>query len=368
MSEVKGKAAASLQDGPAADRRTYFLIQALRAVAALIVVAHHAVIMLVERNHLSIHYWPVGSSGVDIFFVISGFVMTISSDPLRRARHPARVFMARRLERIVPLYWLMTTLKIAMVLAAPGLAINALGGWRHVADSYLFTPGLFAHGGRDPVVVVGWTLDYEMAFYVLFAIALAARASLLKVVAPVLIVAALLAPLVAMHPIPMLAVYCQPIVLEFLFGILLARAVQRWGAPPVWLSVVLLMAGFGVLFGVSWQTISVWRVIFWGLPAWAIVTGAVGLERKFGALMPRWILALGDASYSVYLVHTFVLPFIGVTLAHIGQGWPGVVPAVIAMSVCLSALAGWILYWLLESRIVEYFKGRRVTALPAVTV
>jgi exopolysaccharide production protein ExoZ len=340
----------------------------LRAVAALMVVAHHATIMLGVRNGLIVGNWLVGASGVDIFFIISGFVMTISSEPLLRVRHPARIFLARRLERIAPLYWLMTTLKIALVLAAPAMAINELGGWRHVVDSYLFVPGLFEHPAGDPVVVVGWTLNFEMAFYALFALALAARVSLLKVVTPVLIVVALLAPVLSVHRVPVLAFYCNPIVLEFLFGMLLARAVRLWGTPPVWISLVLVLAGFVVLVNTPMAIVSLWRWSIWGLPAVAIVTGTLGLERKFGRAAPRWLLAMGDASYSIYLAHTFVLPLIGAGLMRFGQQWPGVIPVSIALSVGLSMVAGWILYRLVELPIMRYFKGRRRTAIPAVAV
>jgi len=99
-----------LQDGPTASRPTYFLIQVLRAIAALMVVVFHTTTMLADRNALPVREWVNGASGVDIFFVISGFVMTVSSAPLRKSRHPARTFMARRIERIVPMYWLVTTL------------------------------------------------------------------------------------------------------------------------------------------------------------------------------------------------------------------------------------------------------------------
>jgi len=95
-----------LQDGPTASRPTYRLIQVLRAIAALMVVLHHAFLMLRDRNGLGYGNWINGGAGVDIFFVISGFVMTVSSAPLHSSRHPAWTFLAWRLERIVPMYWL----------------------------------------------------------------------------------------------------------------------------------------------------------------------------------------------------------------------------------------------------------------------
>src|ERR1700733_8255089 len=103
---------------------TYYGIQALRAIAALMVVLVHADQLWVDRVVHRTESWTNGASGVDIFFVISGFVMTVSLPGLRKFGHRVRVFFWRRLTRIVPLYWLATTLKVVLLLVAPGLAVH----------------------------------------------------------------------------------------------------------------------------------------------------------------------------------------------------------------------------------------------------
>jgi peptidoglycan/LPS O-acetylase OafA/YrhL len=347
-----------LQDGPTASRPTYRLVQVLRAVAALMVVMHHSTILIADRTHAGSN-WVNGGAGVDIFFVISGFVMTISSAPLVATKHPARTFLARRLERILPMYWLITTLKVLFVLAAPALAVNALGTPWHVISSYLMFPSY------EPVIIAGWTLNFEMAFYVLFAVALAWRVPVLRVAAPVLLVAVVLGvtpPGRDRHLIPF---YENSMVIEFLFGILLAKSlpmVRRIAWP-----VAVAMAAVGLAALLFWvaPNFSMWRGVLWGVPALAIVCGAVVLEGRMGRSAPRWLMELGDASYSIYLTHGLALPALGYLVMHITlrstlQYWA----MLFALIVCC-ALVGEATYRLVELPITRWFKGRRRTAVPA---
>ena len=354
-----------LQEGPTVSRPTYRLIQVLRGVAALMVVAHHATIMLSERDHLYVQTWIAGSSGVDIFFVISGFVMMISAAPLRRAAHPARTFLARRLERVVPLYWLVTTGKVVLLLLAPSLALNGLGNLHHIVTSYLFLPSLSAENRFEPVVVVGWTLNFEMAFYALFAAALALRWRPLWAMAPLL----LLVPLV---PIPLLLhlprtlwFYVATVLWEFLYGMALALVVDRVRRLPWIGGVLLVLVGLAALLTWNSPGLSFWRGIFWGLPALAVVTGAVVMEDRFGAKTPRWALETGDASYSIYLIHTFTLPAVGFWIAGWPRSWAAEVPVALFAAVLVSALTGEVVYRSVERPVMRWFKGRRRTAVPA---
>ena len=346
-------------------RPTYRLIQILRAVAAVMVVAHHATILLQERNHLQLPTWIAGSSGVDIFFVISGFVMTISSAPLRTARHPARTFLARRLERIAPLYWLVTTAKVLLVLAIPAVALNGLGTWQHVLSSYLFLPWLSGEGRFEPVVVVGWTLNFEMMFYLLFAACLAFRWRPVLVLSPLLLLIPW-TPLRWLFPLPLsFWFYVSTVLWEFVFGMLLGtfvRHVRRW---PWWTGLALLVAGLIPLTTWNAPGLSYWRGAVWGIPALAVAAGAVTLEARWGARSPRWASELGDASYSIYLIHTFTLPMIGFWLVRWPHRWPGEIPFALTACVVLSVVAGEALYRLLERPLTNWFKGRRRTAVPA---
>ena len=355
-----------LQAGPTASRPTYNLLQVLRAIAALMVVLHHETLVLWDRLGLQTvsHNWINGGSGVDIFFVISGFVMTTSAAPLRHAEHPARTFLARRLERIVPMYWLLTTVKVLLVLAVPASAVNGFGSWMHVLCSYLFLPSISGAPTAEPILVVGWTLNFEMAFYLLFAIALWSRKSLLQILAPALFGIVLVSKLWLGAPW-LVHWYGNTLVLEFLFGVLLAQALPWVKRLPRFVALLIGLAAWVPLLFYAEPNFSPWRCIGWGIPALAVVTSALALESWLGFQSPRWLVELGDASYSIYLVHGFILPLVAIVLAHTSTAWPGVVPVTLALMLLLATLSGEVVYRLLERPITEYFKGQRRTAIPA---
>ena len=152
------------------------LVQVLRAAAALSVAmlhAQHDAATLAERTGQV--FAPIAAfpweAGVDVFFVISGFIMVHASTRLFGAEGGARAFLARRIARIVPIYWAVTTLYLAVALAVPDLLNRELLGWPLVVASYLFIPMARPDGLVQPLYGLGWTLNYEMFFYALFAVA-----------------------------------------------------------------------------------------------------------------------------------------------------------------------------------------------------
>lgn len=362
----RSKAADGLQAGPTASRPTYLLVQVLRAVAALMVVLHHEVEGIWQRFHVATlgSDWVNGRAGVDIFFVISGFVMAISSRPLEGTEHPARTFLARRLERVVPLYWLLTTIKLVLTHFDPSGAVNGARSLSNVACSYLFVPWIHDRTAVDPVLVVGWTLNFEMMFYILFGIALAARVRPWKVLTPAFAVCIALSAAWRAAPVA-LHWYGQSLLLEFLFGIALAHCVHRVRRVPPAVASCVAAGALGMLLLWAEPNFSRWRGLGWGIPALLLVGSCVALERSAGERAPRWLLELGDASYSIYLVHGFVIPVFLLLFAHSHIGSPAAKLALLLVLLLLSALSGDLLYRLLERPMMHWFKGRRRTAVPA---
>ncbi len=356
--------ASRLQKGPTA-HTTYRLIQVLRAVAAEMVVLRHATTLLHAHDSRHFSIWLNGVTGVDIFFVISGFVMMISTTPLLTSSHPARTFFARRTERIVPVYWLATTVKVLALLTAPTLALVGLGRWWHVLASYLFFPTRSPIGAYGSVLAVGWTLIFEMAFYLLFAIVLATRLPRLRTLAPVLIVLAFAwnIPFVARHGT--LHFYASTMQLEFLFGMLLAASIPWVRRIPT--SVAVLLTTAGLLPLILWhpEAVVLWGGLLWGVPALAVVAAAVALESKLGHRTPSWLLEVGDASYSIYLTHGFVLPVVCMFFAHYGGYGPYTLPLALIASIVVATAAGDLVYRLVERPVMQWFKGRRRSAIPA---
>ena len=291
-------------------------IQVLRAAAALAVTFGHleheaASLPAAARTGFAPILLGLSGAGVDLFFVISGFVMVYASRDLFARPDAVRLFLARRIARIVPLYWLVTTLFLVTILAAHVLS-SAPPTAAEIVKSYLFIPYEPHDGGAmQPVYKLGWTLNYEMAFYVAFSAALVLPAR-----AAVLATALLFAGLVAVGAaVPfaagVLAFWTNPIILEFVFGAALAIAFlegARLGPAAAGLALLAGLAGFAATTVLGLEAHGAWRPLLWGVPAALIFAGAVLVPARLpsgrgaGALV-----ALGDASYAIYLLHPLIV-------------------------------------------------------------
>jgi peptidoglycan/LPS O-acetylase OafA/YrhL len=297
---------------------------------------------------------------VDIFFVISGFVMTISLPGLAGKSNKAGVFLWRRFTRIVPLYWAALTLRIAQITLKPTAALDSvLTPWR-IAASYLFIPARNGNGEMFPLVTVGWTLNYEVFFYLLFAGALVLNISPLAFLTPILTALALVG-MARPAGWPDFTALASTIVIEFLYGVLLAHLATRRRLPGNALAALLLVGGFLTLLLMPGAP-APWGFLAWGLPAAAIVVGAVALEDKLGGRLPKWLLAAGDASYALYLSHTFLLFYIGNTITgmHI-TGAPALAGAIV-LSLAVSFPAAVLVHRYLEKPLMNLFTRRREPA------
>ena len=328
-------------------------MQALRAAACLLVVVYHALDswaarLLPVRSADSL--WPNGAAGVDLFFVISGFVMARSSARLAGAAD-ARRFAWRRLRRVVPLYWLMTGAKL-LILAVSGAAV--LPGLWQLAASLLFIPARDMAGVVRPVLGVGWTLEFEMLFYALFTVAIwrRPRGSALALLLPPL--AALAgAGLFRGAAWPAPCALANGLVLEFCLGV----AVAGWAGCRPRAGAALLAIGLTLLLTLPQP--GPWRFAVWGVPAAACLAGAVALEPVAGGRVPAWLLAVGEASFSIYLLHPFLVPVLARGLSGYAPTQAGL-PALIAACLLVSASGGLLLH-----RWVDWPWQGYLTAWPA---
>ena len=327
-------------------------LQALRGVACLMVVAFHA--LEVGGVH-----WANLSGGVDLFFVISGYVMVASSRRLACLPGGWRFFLARRLERIVPLYWLLTAAKLAIALTAPWLTPATRPTAWNLAASLLFIPARDATGLIRPVLPVGWTLNYEMLFYLVFAAALALRRAPLSVLLPLFL------PLAAAGfwrtgawPAPLSL--ANGLVLEFCAGVALAQCRARFQRPCPGLCAALLLGGLALLL--LTPEAGAWRFAAWGLPALAVVAGTIGLEDRLRRLLPSLAIRLGDASYAIYLSHVFLIPVLAHAITRAGLP-PGAATAVhLAVSLVVCAAVGMALDAAIDAPIQARLHARRRAA------
>ena len=342
----------------------FLTIQALRAVAALLVVLLHAFETWGERVDPAAPgvNWENGAAGVDIFFIISGFVMVISSRRLVDQAGAWLIFLRHRVVRIVPLYWLLTTGKILAVVVLGGVILRTGLNFNFVAGSYLFLPVTDSVGHFRPVLPVGWTLTYEFLFYLFFAAALAMRVDVTRIVIPGLGLIAI-AALSRTEAWPAWTILFDTIVVEFVFGVMLAKWTLRGFRLPPTMARIFILSGFGLILIVPMISENA-RVLTWGIPAFAIVAGAVSLEPFVALALPRWLLTLGDASYSIYLSHGFVLPAFGILVSRIVSRGLWTEGLTIILCLIVSSIAGWIVFFFIESPMLHALRRGSTPAHP----
>ncbi|RYE62049.1 MAG: acyltransferase [Oxalobacteraceae bacterium] len=266
----------------------FFSIQALRGIAAIAVVLFH------------LGLFNIGYAGVDVFFVISGFVM----GTIGHREAPGKFFF-KRLIRIAPLYWIVLLMLCALSLV-PNLATKFGFDAVSLVKSLLIIPYFDVNGHVAPILFIGWTLNYEMFFYVVFAIGLFFRATnaFSYSALPLLVAAGMLFP--AQNAL--WVTYTNPLLLEFLAGMLLAQMASIRG---VRMGYFVLVAGILCFALASHYNINesqnVLRVILLGILATLLVYGAVAIERAGGWPTFKPFELVGDASYSLYLWHGLVI-------------------------------------------------------------
>lgn len=285
--------------------------------------------------------FAIGSVGVDLFFVISGFVMATVSI----GRTPGQ-FLRNRFWRIFPVYWAVV-LPLALFALASGESgpFNAIG-------SLLLWPRWF--GWPAALLGVSWTLVYELAFYAAVASALWLRSwwpPLLLFVAAI-----------AVRPFgggALVSFFGSPIAIEFLFGWLIARLPKQadYGLPLLLIG-LLWLAMFPSLwvedFKLAQQWLGGWqRTVLWGIPAALIVYGCLANEERFRGRLVDNLLVLGAASYSIYLAHTLVT-------GHVVLWWP--------LEFVLATGAGLLLWALVERPLLGIRRQRQPRAPDAVAV
>lgn len=331
-------------------------LQILRFAAAMLVAALHITqaISIHVTGQGEDHYWGLGTAGVDIFFVISGFVMAITTRGAQggSARLQASwVFIKRRLLRIVPLYWFYTLLKAAVILAVPALAVKSTIEPGHLAASLMFIPMKSPWGMVQPVLPVGWTLNFEMLFYLVFAIAIALGAPRVRFC--LLVFLALFLAGQNLPGVTPLAFYANTIIFEFILGVAIAQTLMRFGRGPAVVGAVLVVAGTAFMFGVGWDDTTA-RLQHLGVGAAAIVLGTVWLEPlvQRAPLAPQ-LSFLGDASYSIYLSHTFVVPAGVMLLLRFGLHDPLAIALAVGLMV---VVAGALSHVWLEKPMTSFFK------------
>jgi len=314
-------------------------LQSVRFFAALAVVVYHTESMAFaatgQSSLLGTSQIRAGQIGVDIFFILSGLIIALTSKGLSPG-----AFAAKRATRILPLYLMITAITLVGRLASGGV------GWRELVASLTLWPALDRM--TDPIVGVAWTLCFEALFYLAVTLVLW-RPKMIWALAAIFVTALML------RTDPVTRFVGNPLILEFLAGVGLAFL------PPVRAAVVLVPIGviLALTLGpIGYQTTCgglngdhVWaRVLYFGVPAAMIVWGARQLKAREGVLS-----YLGDTSYALYLVH----PPVVIGLFWLFARMPGLpVEAMVAITVAVSILAGWRIHEVVEKPVLRWLRRR----------
>lgn len=363
---------ATAEAAPSKKHGTIYSLQILRGVAAFLVLMRHSAKF--ATGHGSADAFGVGQAGVDVFFIISGVVIYITGRSL-----DWHVFVRRRIARIVPLYWLILTaaaaaMALPQLLHATGFRPNGAMETYNAITSYLFIPSFDEKGEAYPLIVAGWTLNFEMYFYLICTLALlfAPRRLFLETVS--LIVVAMIAigaPLFwAVDSRPAFAplVLTLPISLEFVAGLWIAHAWVSGFRTSLPVNAAILAVAI-IWFALSPVAgpYSVWRPFGWGIPAAMVVWAMLASEEKIAFAKWRPALLLGDASYALYLTHPVVLSFAAAVLTKMHLDLP--VAAKLAFAIALSLAVGIVTHKLVElpavkiaSHMLGISRRRRVPA------
>ncbi|HEX7855571.1 MAG TPA: acyltransferase [Sphingobium sp.] len=317
-------------------------IEALRGIAALSVLLYHAArhVNAASGAPLLMGAFQAGHAGVDLFFVLSGFlILHVHGRDIGR---PGRIghYARQRFTRVMPLYWIALGLTI----------LKAMGGGHDFPgmDAALRSV-LLLPGWQEPLLGPAWSLQHELVFYIVFAVLILHRGAGLALLGlwGVAVLAGLSGGLDANVPFQIIGHYN----LEFLFGLVVALVLPRLrGGRMLSILGVLLLVAAGLMEGQGWfDGYGVAGRFAYGLPSAMLIAGLAALSKEREFAIPRWLGALGGASYSIYL---FQFLFMGLAVKFwqmVGMekrpdlGW-----LLFLLMVCAGIVGG-----LLTSRLVE---------------
>ena len=350
-------------------------IQVLRGLAALMVVFHHA------RNSVSgaLALPEFGAAGVDVFFVISGFVMAhttrnIVDENLGQRLRGAADFLSKRFLRVVPLYWIALIWTARRELSQGAFNSGLLKDFFFVPRFNPIYPNMIW-----PSVIQGWTLNYEMFFYAVFAVSiLMKRWRIWALIGSLIFLVGIgffaldRESLLASETLGVAGVlarfYTNDILLEFIYGVLLQRVLSKSRSPywPRWAYAVLLTVGF-IFLAIGFNHLP--RGITVGLPALLIVWVAMP---AFAGLRLPTCLIIGDASYAIYLFHWAAFgaanPIADRVRLMLDGGLPSwlIITIMMSLYILIATLAGVVVHRLLERPLMRgaasWFAGRRMRA------
>lgn len=346
--------------------RTQLLsIQYLRGLAAMSVLVTHALQWPLTEMNMGL--LKTGRLGVDVFFVISGFIITIIAGG---GRFNPKEFQVRRAFRIVPAYWAATLLLTTLAVAMPTQFRTTIPTTEGLIKSLLFIPSLEP---KAPLLLLGWSLNFEVFFYLIFASLFFLRSE-----ARTLALLGILALLVGIGQFATglshaEAIYTSPSLIGFCLGTILAQAhrhglLARFGAllrGPALAATGFLLVAFYVVDWDGGEEIALWKHFLMSLTALGIVLCGLSYETADKIANIKQLKFVGDISYSIYLFHIFCVGAIwAVSKRLVDIHDPLVYLGCATLVVVAGLTSGLVCYRLIEKPFLDGGAKRR-RALPA---
>jgi exopolysaccharide production protein ExoZ len=335
-------------------------IQLLRWSAATFVAVAHALQKTDEINgiaprHSAVIEWGIG---VDIFFVISGFIMLYTFRLEFGQPGMAWQFLKRRILRIIPLYWLITTGTLLAIMLSPRRFNHAAIDHVNVVMSYLMLAWPNPNGGVFPVFALGWTLNFEMYFYAIFALALFFNRHVGITVLILYLIATVVLANLWINTGWALQFYGQSTVLEFAVGQILGIAYIK--GFRISLTLGIFVGVCSVLLHIALRhTGEPPRFVVLGIPAamffFAFVFSVIPAMHEH---VLRALSHLGDASYAMYLTHPYSISACIGVLTHYGVDN---VPLLVAAAAIVSTMVAVVVFRFIERPIGIWLRGTFVS-------
>lgn len=310
-------------------------IQYLRAVAAIATVAFHVIVTSYNYgydypNFFNVKQW--GGYGVDLFFVISGYIIVYIQD---KSNKNISLFLKNRFLRIIPTYYFLTTFYIFLLVFFPNLIkwssnfeLNST-----ILESYLFYSTWFEN---SPLVYVGWSIEYEIYFYLIFSISILLKNFVKEYYFTLIIIIILF-----------LIFDLQLFVLEFCLGILVFILTKKYKINKS-ISFLIFLLGV-IIFVINIKKVEeLDRLFRYGVPSFLIILGSINL-REYRL---NFFKLLGDASYSIYLIQVFTVSFVFKVISFFSvKGYDFVF---FSLNVIFTVIVGLIFYIIFEKKILKF--------------
>jgi peptidoglycan/LPS O-acetylase OafA/YrhL len=342
------------------------LLQIYRGLASALVVIHHIASSSIYYLKYTLFFdlFRIGWSGVDFFFVLSGFIITNVhfKDIGNSLKLPS--YLLKRLVRIYPTYWIIASISLLVLFLLGKKEINSeLISPIYVFKSYLLVPGVY------PFVGVAWSLSYEVFFYTIFALLIWKGFRVLWYIGIVYIIIFCL-KYFNIYISPELDFLSNGYLVEFLLGSLVALFSQNvrnydYKRVLMLLGIFLFLSTYIMCYFNYWEKYSLMSRFLFGIASSLIILASLNVNIRHGH---RFLVLLGDASFSLYLVHTLVIPlffklFASKQFIHYSTN-TFIIYAVSIICFIICVMISVLYFWYVEKPMTLYFNKKIKDAYP----